>query len=176
MAKKRKNSAFELGGFPFPIDSKLDEALRRVVSEVLSSIPQEPGVPITYSINIRVDENGVPAAMQPAAGKATEAATQAASQPADARNPMVEVIEREKSVTVIAEVLGADKRSLRVRAAPTRLEIRTKGKDLQVGTVNAIALPAEVDASSAKARFANGVLEVILAKGKGPAARTVKVG
>ena len=165
----------ELGGFPFPIDSKLDEALRRVVSEVLSCIPQEPGVPITYSINIRVDENGVPAAMQPVAGKAAENGAQATLRPADAREPMVEVIEREKSVTVVAEVLGADRRSLRVRATPRRLEVCSKERGGPAGSVNAISLPAEVNPASAKARFANGVLEVTLKKGKGPAASSVKV-
>ena len=173
MAKKKSNDVFNHFGTPFPIDPNLDDAIRRVVSDVLSGMTaQVPGSPITYSINIRVDENGVPSVSQPAPGKDAKASLE----PDDARTPLVEVVERPRSITVIAEVPGADRNSLWVRAAPKRLEIRSAADGKPGMRANVINLPVLINPATASARFLNGILEVNVAKGSGPAAaRSVKV-
>lgn len=174
MTKRKKSNNFELGGFSFPIDPNLDEALRRVVSEVLSGMtPLEPGAPIAYSINIRVDENGVPSISQLKGDKSP--VKQVPLQ--EERKPMTEIIEHGRMVTVITEVHGADAKSLRVKASPTKLEICAKPRGrTAAANLNTIALPKEINPASAKARLNNGILEVTLEKGRGSeASSAVKV-
>ena len=171
MAKNKKNQASDLDGLSFPIDPKLDEALRRAVSDVLSKMAVlEPGAPITYSIDIRVDENGVPSALQ-SAGKGN---AQTGLQPTAARNPLVEVIEREKLITVIAEITGMEGVP-RVRATPMALEICSVGNGRSVDRVRVINLPKQTNPATASARYRNGVLEVTIEKGMGTASRTVRI-
>jgi HSP20 family protein len=173
LAKRKRNSVSYPSGAPFPIDPNLDEALKRAVSEVLSGMAAHAqGSPMTYSINIRVDGSGIAPTLQPA----LERNAQRHLEPADVRAPLVEVIDRRESVTVIAEVPGAERRSLRVRATPTRLEVRSGVCGGTGECVNVINLPAETDPASASARYMNGILEVNVAKGSGKrAARSVKV-
>ncbi len=168
---KKKNRASGPNGLPFPIGPNLDEALRRAVSEVLSGMASPAqGAPMTYSINIRVDENGVPAISQ-----ASPDGMARKTLPADEWNPLIEVVEREKAITVIAEVAGVDRKDLRVRATPTMLEVCSVGKAGTVEGINMINLPKETDPSSAVARYRNGVLEMTVSKGKGPTARSVRI-
>jgi HSP20 family protein len=172
LTKNKKNHASDPDGLSFPIDPKLDEALRRAVSEVLSKMAvMEPGAPITYSIDIRVDENGVPSALQ-SAGKGN---AQTELQPTAARNPLVEVVEREKLITVTAEVAGMEGNALRVRATPMALEICSVGNGRSVDRVRVINLPKRTNPATAIARYRNGVLEVTVEKGMGTASRTVRV-
>ena len=174
MSRNKKNKATDFSGFSYRLDPNLDESLRRAVSDALSKMTTlEPGAPITYSINIRVDENGVPGALQPQGNGI--AGVQKEIHPADARNPLIEVFEREKSITVIAEVAGVDRKRLRVRATPMALELCSASNGRAVDCMNVINLPNETDPSSAVARYRNGVLEVTVRKGKGRAARTVRV-
>jgi HSP20 family protein len=171
LAKNKKNHALDLNGLSFPIDPKLDEALRRAVSEVLSKMAvMKPGAPIAYSIDIRVDENGVPSALQ-SAGRGD---AQKELQPTAARNPLIEVIEREKSLTVIAEIVGMEG-ALRVRATPMALEICSAGNGRSLDRVKVINLPKRTNPSTASARYRNGVLEVTVEKGMGTASKTVRI-
>lgn len=78
------------------------------------------------------------------------------------REPLVDVIETEDQVKVIAELPGVEKDDIKLNATEKTLTIsvdtekRRYHKDLQ--------LPVEVDPESAKASYKNGVLEVQLVK------------
>lgn len=78
------------------------------------------------------------------------------------RKPLVDVIETDNEVQVIAEMPGVDKDDIEVNATETTLEIRAEGENRKY--YETVELPAEVDPDSAKARYNNGVLEVILKK------------
>lgn len=78
------------------------------------------------------------------------------------RKPLVDVIETDYEVQVIAEMPGVNKDDIELNATETSLEIRAEGENRKY--YETVELPVEVEPDSAKARYNNGVLEVILKK------------
>uniref|UniRef100_A0A7C3M9P9 Hsp20/alpha crystallin family protein n=1 Tax=Archaeoglobus fulgidus TaxID=2234 RepID=A0A7C3M9P9_ARCFL len=78
------------------------------------------------------------------------------------RRPLVDVIETDTEIQVIAEMPGVNKEDIEVNATETTLEIRAEGENRKY--YETVELPSEIDPDSAKARYNNGVLEVILKK------------
>ncbi|MCD6408865.1 MAG: Hsp20/alpha crystallin family protein [Candidatus Verstraetearchaeota archaeon] len=78
------------------------------------------------------------------------------------REPLVDVIEGDKVVQVVAELPGVDKSDINLQATEDKLIISVdKDKRKYYKEVD---LPAKVDPKSAKANYKNGVLEVTLNK------------
>ena len=78
------------------------------------------------------------------------------------REPLVDILEEEKHVVVVAELPGVEKEEINLRATENALTI-------SVDTANRkyhkeLTLPAKVDPKSAQASYKNGVLEVRLMK------------
>ncbi|MGC9106507.1 MAG: archaeal heat shock protein Hsp20 [Thermoprotei archaeon] len=81
------------------------------------------------------------------------------------REPLVDVIERNDEVKVIAEVPGVSKENIKVKVLNgEKLVIQATGEDRKY--YKEIELPTKVDEKSAKASYKNGVLEVTLKKAK----------
>jgi HSP20 family protein len=78
--------------------------------------------------------------------------------PSGEREPLVDVIEDEKQVTVIAELPGVEKEDIKVKASGKNLSIKVDTPERKYS--KNIALPAEVKSESAKASYKNGVLEI----------------
>jgi len=81
------------------------------------------------------------------------------------REPLVDILEEDKHVVVVAELPGVEKEEINLFAAEDALTI-------SVDTANRkyhkeLALPAKVDPKSARASYKNGVLEVRLTKAVG---------
>ncbi len=81
------------------------------------------------------------------------------------RKPLVDVIETDNEIQVIAEMPGVKKDDIELKATERSLEIKAEGETRKYHEV--VSLPADVDPDSAKARYNNGVLEVILQKKAG---------
>ena len=93
-------------------------------------------------------------------------------------SPPVDVIDKEDSVIVKAELPGIDKKDVKISISENTLTIRGERKgEQEVKKENyyccervrgsysrTIALPVEVDKAKAKASFKNGILEIILPK------------
>ncbi|MEM0266012.1 MAG: archaeal heat shock protein Hsp20 [Archaeoglobaceae archaeon] len=88
------------------------------------------------------------------------------------RKPLVDVIETDNEVQVIAEMPGVRKEDIELKATERSLEIKAEGESRKYHEI--VNLPAEVDPDSARARYNNGVLEVTLAK-KAGAGKKIKV-
>lgn len=88
------------------------------------------------------------------------------------RKPLVDVIETDNEIQVIAEMPGVRKEDIELKATERSLEIRAEGENRKYHEV--VNLPAEVDPDSAKAKYNNGVLEVILTK-KAGGGRRIKI-
>ncbi len=76
------------------------------------------------------------------------------------RKPLIDVIETNEEVHVIAEIPGVEKADIRLDATENRLDIAAHN-----GLRNyseRVELPVKVDPHSAKATYRNGVLEVKL--------------
>jgi HSP20 family protein len=77
----------------------------------------------------------------------------------DMRRPLIDVLEDEETVHVIAEMPGIKKENIRLNATDLILEIETVNGNPKYS--ERVELPVKVDPQSAKATYKNGVLEVI---------------
>lgn len=78
------------------------------------------------------------------------------------REPLVDVVETDKEVKVVAELPGVEKDQIDVYATEDRLTISVDTPERKY--YKELELPAEVDPSTAKTKYRNGILEVVLKK------------
>ena len=83
---------------------------------------------------------------------------------AEEREPLVDVLEDERTITVVAEVPGVNKEDIDIRIKDKTLIISAQSGDRKY--YKEIELPAKVKPETAKASYKNGVLEVRLEKEK----------
>lgn len=76
----------------------------------------------------------------------------------DTRKPLIDVLETEEEVHVIAEVPGIEKENIRLNATDLILDIETIDGNPKYS--ERVEMPVKVDPQSAKATYKNGVLEV----------------
>lgn len=109
--------------------------------------------------------------------------------PFEGRTPKVDVIDRDHEVVVKAELPGVKKENLDVTVGDNSITIRaitrqeTKEEkdnyyrsEISSGSfMRTVGLPSAVDAEKAKAKFADGVLEMTLPKVEGAKRRNVKI-
>ena len=76
----------------------------------------------------------------------------------DIRKPLIDVLETEETVHVIAEMPGIEKENIQLNATDLILDIETLDGNPKYS--ERVELPLKVDPQSAKATYKNGVLEV----------------
>lgn len=79
----------------------------------------------------------------------------------DEREPLVDVIEEQDKIRVIAEVPGVSKEEINIDVVDDKLRISTTGKRKYY---KEIPLGSPVEPESSKATYSNGVLEVVINK------------
>ena len=90
------------------------------------------------------------------------------------REPLVDVLDEEDKIRVIAEVPGVQKEDIQLDLQNSRLIIKVDTPQRKY--YKEVDLPEEVDAENSKANYNNGVLEVILPKkGEKKPTRRIKV-
>jgi len=147
MARRRRHP-----GFFDEFD--LFEEMRRLFEELDLDELRE-GKPLIYGFNVRVGPEGEPIVEQFGNVKPDEEGRPALS---EKREPLVDVIEREEDITVMAEIPGVEKEDIKLHLTETMLTIDAKSYHRKV------KLPARVLKEGAKAHYKNGVLEVVLKK------------
>ena len=80
------------------------------------------------------------------------------------REPLVEVNEENDQIVIIAEIPGATKQDVEIKATSRTLTISTKADSLAIKYYKEIELPTPINSDYAKARLQNGILEVKLKK------------
>ena len=78
------------------------------------------------------------------------------------REPLVDVVETEDEVKVVAELPGVEKDQIQLYATERGLTISVDTPERKY--YKELELPAEVDPSTAKSKYRNGILEVVLKK------------
>jgi len=78
------------------------------------------------------------------------------------REPLVDVLEEDKDVVVVAELPGVEKEDIKVHATENHLTISVDTSSRKY--YKELVLPVNVDPRSARAVYKNGVLEVRLKK------------
>ena len=95
-------------------------------------------------------------------------------EPTEVREPLVDVLDEEDIVKVVAELPGVDKSDIEMDATANSLTIYVDTPNRKYHKT--IDLPSDVDPETSKATYNNGVLEVSLRKAKPRARRhTIKV-
>ena len=160
--RRRRGSIFD----------EIFEEIRRIEESLLSLMDEEfertlqmaekEGVkgPIIYGVRITIGPDGVPRVEEFGNIKMTRMGKPIVK---DEIEPLVDVIEDKDEIWVIAEIPGASKDKIKVRATDRKIIIRAEGEKKYF---KEIELPAEVDPDSAKASYRNGVLEIRVKKKK----------
>lgn len=78
----------------------------------------------------------------------------------DVREPLIDVFKESDKVRVIAEVPGVSKGDIKLTGTERTLTIKAHSQDRKYE--KSVSLPVAVDIQTAKAKYKNGVLEVII--------------
>jgi HSP20 family protein len=149
------------------IFEEFDEEVRRLMREMerLSEFDERSlrslvGRPYVWGFEIVVGPDGVPRIKEfgniRRVGRAPKITEEV--------EPLVDVIEEDDRVRVVVELPGVEKDKISLKASGRRLIIKASNHKKYYKEVE---LPAEVDISTAKANYRNGVLEVELRKKRG---------
>jgi len=134
------------------VEQMMQDAMKHAQS------PQR-GEPFVYGFSMRVGPDGVPR-LQPFGSAAKDVPTVGLE--SGSREPLSDVIEGDQDVSITVELPGVEKQDVNLHVAEETVSVRVeKGRNRYH---KEIALPAPVVASSAKATFKNGILDLVLRK------------
>lgn len=179
MAKRRRIFGDEdFFGFDREFE-RMREEMEHLMEEMMVRIPepdleklakqQKSGV---YGLSIKIGPDGKPIVRE--FGNMTPEAWKEEKIPiSEEREPLVDVIEREKEITVIAEVPGVEKKDIRISGEEKELEIKVETANRKYHKV--LELPSQVDFGKAKAAYNNGVLEIVIPKGGGKESKKIEI-
>lgn len=154
--KKRRNFFDEIFGIdPLEDMDEMFERLSRAMGMNVENFGQHPFV-YGFSVTQRPGEEpeirefgNIPTFKQTGTGE---------KHYLDTRKPLIDVLEAEETVHVIAEIPGIEKENIRLNATDLILDIETIDGNPKYS--ERVELPVKVDPQSAKATYKNGVLEV----------------
>lgn len=171
----------ERRGFFFPEIEKLIEDMEKEMTEAFrdvegtmprdmvrvrrqpdGSVRREYG-PFIYGYSVKIGPDGKPIVrefgnLKP--GKGGEGQPSLNLQ--DMREPLVDVIEEENAVKVLAELPGVNKEDISLFLSDNVLTINVDTPERRYH--KELSLPGEVDESSARSTYTNGILETVLTK------------
>jgi HSP20 family protein len=171
----------ERRGFFFPEIEKLIEDMEKEMTEAFrdvegtmprdmvrvrrqpdGSVRREYG-PFIYGYSVKIGPDGKPIVrefgnIKP--GKGGEGQPSLNLQ--DMREPLVDVIEEENAVKVLAELPGVNKEDISLFLSDNVLTINVDTPERRYH--KELSLPGEVDESSARSTYTNGILETVLTK------------
>lgn len=114
--------------------------------------------PFVYGYSVRIGPDGKPEVSEFGNVKQSRSGPLVKEE----REPLVDIIENNGEVRVVAELPGVDKNDVQLYGTEDSLTITVNIPDRKY--YKEVALPAKVNAREAKTRYKNGVLEVILPK------------
>jgi HSP20 family protein len=91
----------------------------------------------------------------------------------DSREPLIDVLDESDNVKIIAELPGVEKEDIQLSATEKKLTIKVDMPERKY--YKELDLPAEVDNSSGKCVYKNGVLETIFKKKRKSEGTRIKV-
>jgi len=116
--------------------------------------------PFVYGYSITIGPDGKPVIRQ--FGNILPSALPKGVEVRPEREPLVDVIDEDKAVRVVAEIPGVKKEDIDLRVENRTLYIRVDTEMRKY--YKEVTLPADIEISGVKASYNNGVLEVTLPK------------
>lgn len=163
--RKRRRGIFDddffgsdlFGDDVFEEFARMEDRMRRLMRGIEPGDLKE-GSPIVYGFNVTTGADGKPVVQEFGNVKPTTKGTEVS----DKREPLVDVIEREEDVTVIAELPGIEKEKIKLKVEEEALTISAESGEQKY--FKKVKLPAAVKNEGSKAHYKNGVLEVVMRK------------
>ncbi len=140
---------------------KMEQKMNRLYKNALSGklpSPQEGG-PHVYGWTFKMGPDGKPH-FQEFGNMPNQLNQSQQEQIEGTREPLVDIQESDKELTVIAEVPGVQKKDAELEVDNNTLTIKVDSKERKY--YKEVQLPAEVDPDKAEATFNNGVLSIKL--------------
>jgi len=137
------------------------ERMREEMERMMGEMSQQQGAqtkrygPYVYGFSMRTGPDG-----KPVFEEFGNVKPPSKELPSGEREPLVDIIEQDRQITVIAELPGVEKKDIKLKAAGKVLGISVNTPEHKYS--KQVELPAEVKSDSAKATYKNGVLEVRL--------------
>ncbi len=164
--KKRFDDEF------FGFDSEFEhmrESMEQIMEEMMKRIPESNFETFTkertrgvYGFSIYVGPNGKPIAREFNNIK-SHAQKEIKFPISEEREPLVDIIESEHTITVIVELPGVEKKEISIEGNERKLIIKINTEKKKY--FKEIILPLNMDFKKANATYNNGVLEVVAPKG-----------
>ncbi|MEB3780195.1 MAG: Hsp20/alpha crystallin family protein [Desulfurococcales archaeon] len=155
---RRRRSIFDIFD---EILREMEEEMRSIEEEFSRLLREGKGKvrgPYYYGVRITIGPDGVPRVEEFGNIKRGVAGKPEIREEIE---PLVDVIEHEDEVWVVAELPGVDKDKIKVKAREDKVIIKAENEKRYYKEVE---LPAKVKPETAKASYKNGVLEVKLKK------------
>lgn len=150
------------------MEKEMAEAFREIENKMSREIRLPDGStrreygPYVYGYSVKIGPDGKPIIrefgnMKPSLGQGTPPISLS-----DKREPLVDTIEDKNSVKVLAELPGVEKKDIKLNATSNKLTINVDNPERNY--YKELEFPFEIDVSTAKSSYKNGVLEVCINK------------
>jgi HSP20 family protein len=120
--------------------------------------------PFVYGYNVRIGPDGKPVIREFGNIKPGLSGQGSRMSLSEHREPLVDTIENGENVKVLAELPGVEKKDIKLNATSDKLTLKVDNPERKY--YKEIEFPFDIDASSAKSHYRNGILEVNLKKRK----------
>jgi len=154
--KKRPYPWFDIFEEFDKLEEMMDEMMRRAFETPKKGAGEHK--PYVYCFSMSVGPNGKPIIREFGNVQPSRVGPKIREE----REPLVDVIEEEKDVVVVAELPGVEKEGINLNVTEDHLTISVDTPERKYH--KELSLPARVDSKSAQASYKNGVLEVRLKK------------
>jgi HSP20 family protein len=180
---------FFTGGFFEDIDRMMEEMFKEIQESIPKELIREERLPdgstvrrvgpIVYGYSMTMGPDGKPIIrefgnVKPSARPSVFGAPRPGLEVKVEREPLVDTIEEDSTIKVVAEVPGVERDDINLECAENTLIISVDTPARKY--YKEVELPSQVDPESAKASYRNGVLEVTLTKRRArPKGQRIKI-
>jgi HSP20 family protein len=180
---------FFTGGFFEDIDRMMEEMFKEIQESIPKELIREERLPdgstvrrvgpIVYGYSMTMGPDGKPIIrefgnVKPSTRPSVFGAPRPGLEVKVEREPLVDTIEEDSTIKVVAEVPGVERDDINLECAENTLIISVDTPARKY--YKEVELPSQVDPESAKASYRNGVLEVTLTKRRArPKGQRIKI-
>jgi len=164
MFPRRRRDRDESGEDPFRELEEELENIARMFEDMRDASFEElrSDEPYVYGFSVRIGHEGKPSIEE--FGNMSEVVSGQTLSPGEIE-PLTDIIEGDKDVSVIVELPGVDKKDINLKTEESSLEIKVDTPKRRYH--KRLALPCRVKPETAKVSYNNGVLEVRIERARG---------
>ena len=161
---KKKRNPYDFFGFDDDFfddmfNDRFFDDFKRMTEEMFRMLSNaQPGHSYVHGYNVRVGPDGKPRISE--FGNHPVQSDKGKSLISEEREPLTDVMEGEKEVTITVEIPGVEKQDIDLRATENELEIRVNTPQRKYQKI--VDLPVEVKPKTTKATYKNGILDVVI--------------